>query len=278
MPDAERPPPPPPRDGRSLVDRVLDRLKNNRIAAVVILAAMGVGALASLTDSTRKLADLAGSFSRVEAAGEWKTEAAVFHPYGAEFLRLTLQEAPGGQLVGDVQFSGNEQLRPRRFPVLEGKRNGKSLTLLFDGGDRVRETVTGDLAGDQLRLVYQREGREAVPATAQRVPQASQLLGGRLALIYKRQEFASHQAACTRLLQDLSPPQAYKLSEAPDEHGNVHCVGREGFDMFQNEVQQEVVCPAQSRTTLVAGRRPALAQGCECDVNLVAAGAACVPR
>lgn len=275
---------PKPSDGRTLVDRLLDRIKNNRMAAIVIIACLGIGAMANLTDSTRKLTDALSSFTTKSVAGEWKSDAAAFYPFvGQEFMRLTLQEPMAEQLVGSIQFSGNEQTRPRSFPILEGKRDSKSLTLSFDSGDRVRETVVGELAGSELRLVYQRQGRGAVSATARRVVQATQLVDGRLGILYKTKEYPDHRTACLQLLKDLDPPQTYKQSDPPDEHGNVHCVGqqadgRDGFDMFQNRVQQGLICPPNSRSTLVEGQTPKPAKGCECDGDLIASGSRCVSR
>jgi len=275
---------PNPSDSRTLVDRLLDRIKNNRMAAVVIIACLGIGAIASLTDSTRKLTDALSSFTSKSVVGEWKSDAAAFYPaFGQEFMRLHLQEPMADQLVGSVQFSGNEEMRPRVFPILEGKRGGKSLTLSFDSGDRVRETVVGDLAGSELRLVYRRERRGAVAATARRVLQATQLVDGRFGILYKRKEYPDHRTACLQLLKDLDPPQTYKQSEPPDEYGNVRCVGqhadgRDGFDQFQNSVRQELICPPNSRSTLVDGKAPKSAKGCECDGELIASGSQCVSR
>jgi hypothetical protein len=273
-----------PSNGRSAVDRLLDRIKNNRIAAVVIVACLGIGAIAGLTDSIRKLTDALSSLTSKAVAGEWKSDAAAFNPvFGQEFMRLYLQEPMADQLVGSIQFSGNEELRPRIFPILEGRRRGKSLTLSFDSGNRVRETVAGELAGSELRLVFHREGRGAVSATARRVVQATQLVDGRFGVLYKRKEYSDHRAACLQLLKDLNPPQMYKQSEPPDEYGNVHCVGqyadgRNGFDMFQNGVRQELICPPNSRKTLVDGKTPKSAKGCECDGELIASGSQCVSR
>jgi hypothetical protein len=275
---------PKPSDSRTLVDRLLDRVKNNRVAAVVIIACLGIGALASLTDSTRKLTDALSSFTSKNVAGEWKSDAAAFYPsFGQEFMRLSLKEPMADQLVGSVQFSGNEEMRPRSFPILEGKRGGKSLTLSFDSGDRVRETVVGEIAGSELRLVYQRAGRGAVSATARRVDQATQLVDGRLGIFYKKKEYPDHRTACLQLLTELDPPQTYKQSEPPDEYGNVHCVGqradgRAGFDQIQNGVRQQLICPPNSRRTLVDGETPKSTKGCECDGALIASGSVCVSR
>jgi hypothetical protein len=275
-----------PSDSRTLVDRVLDRIKNNRIAAVLILACIGLGAAASLTDSTRKLAEVAASFSGgTSVAGEWKSGPAAFYPsFGEEFMRLSLQEAAGDQVVGSIQFSGNEDIRPRTFALAEGKRNGKLVTVVFDSGYRVQETVVGELAGNELRIVYRWPGRIAVAATASRIEQAPQLLDGRYGILYNNTEYPEPRAACSQMLKELNPPQTYKLSEPPDEYGNVRCAGqmadgRDGFDQMQNEVQQKLICPANSRTTLVGGKRPAKTEkGCECDGERVASASQCVAR
>lgn len=279
MPKA--PPPTTPDDRRTRVDRVLDRIKDNPVAAVVIVLALAVGGIASLTDSARKLADLAGSFGGADLAGEWKTEVATLGPRGDEFMRLTLAEPASGQVVGEVQFSGNGQAPPRSTPLLSGKRDGKAVTLLFDSGGG-HATVVGDLAGDRLRLVLQPPGQGAVALTARRIPQRTQLLAGRPALVYRGQVFDDPRAACTQMLKDLDPPQSYRLSEPPDAHGNVRCAGRlpggeGGFDQFQNEVQQALVCPPRSRPARVGGTVPPAAQGCECDGAQPASGGACAP-
>ena len=159
-------------DNRTLVDRLLDRIKNNRVAALVIIASLGLGAIASLTDSAKKLSGALSSFSSVSVAGEWKSDAAEFYPIGMEYMRLHLQET-AGQVLGSVRFSGTQDARARTFGIFDGKREGKNLTLSFDsgaillrgsGGQPVplRETISGELVGSDLHLVYQREGQGAV--------------------------------------------------------------------------------------------------------------------
>lgn len=278
-------------DNRTLVDRLLDSIKNNHVAAVIIIASLGIGAIASLTDSTKKLSDLLSSFSNVSLAGEWKSDLAVFYPIGPEFMRLRLQEAVAGQVVGSVQFSGNQDIPARKFGLLDGKREGKKLTFSFDSGAHsyegegksvpLRETVIGELVGSELHLVYQRERHGGVPVTARRVPQAAQLVEGRLAIIYKDKEYPDHRSACTQLLREIDPPEIYKQSDPPDEDGNVHCVGkhadgRDGFDMYMNEVREELICPPNSRKTLTDGETHKSLKRCECDGELVASAEQCV--
>src|SRR6266566_3446592 len=45
-------------DGRSLLDEWIRRIKNNPILAIVLLVGIGVGAVASFTDSLKSLTDL----------------------------------------------------------------------------------------------------------------------------------------------------------------------------------------------------------------------------
>ncbi len=272
-------------DKRTLVDRFFERVKNNRVAAVLIVGAIVIGALASLADSTRKLVDLLPSFGAAHVAGEWKSLPTEFYPVGPEYLRLNLQEAVGGQVLGSVAFSGTDSGYdggvPREFEILDGKLDGKKLTMYFDNGTPPRKQISGEVAGKELHLVFLRDGHSGVPFTASRVAQAGQLLDARLGITYKGKEFPDHKSACTAMLKDRTEPQVYKLSEVPDEYGNVHCVGTEpdgspGFDMFQNDVQLSLICPAHSKKTLQRKPQPDPVKGCECDGTMSAVGGQCV--
>lgn len=274
-----------PRDSRTLVDRLLDRIKNNRIAAVIILAGLGIGGVASLTDSARKLGDALPSSGSQIVAGDWKSDEAAFYRFfGQEAVRLYLQQPTADQVTGIIQFGGSEQSEPRGFQIIDGKRAGKGLTLSFDGSSGHRETLVGDLTGDELHLVHHFEGAAAVLITARRLAQLTQLVDGRFGIVYKRMEYPDPRAACVRLLKDLDPPQVYALSDKPDESGNVHCVGKQadgskGFDQFGNEVQQQLICPAHSRFTLIGGKAsPRSTKGCECDGDLQASSSGCAQR
>jgi hypothetical protein len=274
-----------------LVDRLIDRVKNNRFAAALIIAAIGIGALASLADAGRKLFDLLPSMGSIQVAGEWKSELADFYPdVGPEYMRLTLKEAAAGQILGRVQFGGNGKTRPRELEIVEAKLAGTKLMLAIEsaGGTvtganaaSARRTITGELRGKQLDLVFQREGHGGVPFAATRMPSAGQLLDARLGITYQGKEYPDHVAACRQLLRDLTPPHVYKQSEPPDEYGNVHCVGVQangspGFDMFQNDVQQSLICPPNSRMTIRRKAQTDPVMGCECDGRLSALGGQCL--
>ena len=273
---------PKPPDQRSRVDRLLDRIRNNRAAAVLIVASVGVAALASLTDSVRKLGEALPSAAGKSVAGEWKSEAAVFRPdIGPEFVRLYLAQPTSDRLVGTIQFGGNRDLAPIAFSLVDGRRSGKTISLTVADGESAPPALAGELAGTELHGIYQHTQRGDVAATFRRVDQATQLVDGHFAIVYRHREFPDHRSACTELLKDLDPPQEYAQSDPPDEYGNVHCAGRnpEGrrnFDQIQNDVQRELVCPAHSRVTLIGGRAPATStRGCECDGTLPATGGRC---
>lgn len=273
-----------PSDSRSGVDRLLDRFRNNRFAALVIVAALGVGGLASFTDSVRKLTDALPSWHEASVTGEWKSEEpATFYVFkGPEFIRLKLQEAAGGQVVGSIQFGGSAQAQARSAPIAEGKRIGKAVSFVLATGNGLHESMSGELAGDTLRLVAHLEQRGDIALTVHRIAQSAQLVDGRTAIFYEHQEYPDHRAACAAMLAHRDPPQAYKLSEPPTEWGDVHCAGTlpdgsAGFDQFENEVQVHVVCPADSRMALTDGtNRPKAAKGCECDGVRLPAGGRCV--
>ncbi len=273
-----------PPDKRNLVDRLLDRIRNNRVAAVAIVLCIGLGGVASFTDSVRKLGDALPSFSApAKLGGQWKSEAAIFRPdVGSESLRLYLQEAAADQVVGTIQFNGAGDIAPRAFPIVQGRRSGKSVLLSLGGDANSLTTISGELAGEEFRFVYQHANRGAVAATARRIDQAAQLVDGHVAIVYKHQEYPDHRSACTRMLQELDPPQAYKASEPPTAYGDVRCVGQAadgsgGFDQYQNDVQQQLVCPPHARVALIDGQaRPASTRGCECDGTLAASAGRCV--
>lgn len=64
------------KDRQSLVDRIIFRLRNNPVVAVVIIAGLVLGSVASFTDSIRKIIDVIPKFvSPVQVTGEWRSEA-----------------------------------------------------------------------------------------------------------------------------------------------------------------------------------------------------------
>jgi hypothetical protein len=150
--------------------------------AVVIVIVMGLGALAGLTESLKKLGDVLPSLSAQDVAGEWHTIPAEFYPIGPEVMVLRLQESMGNKVIGTIEFrTPPGEPRSDRFEVLDGKRDGKKLTLVFSTGavlysgrsaepKVLQESVTGEMANGELRLLYQREGHGGISVTARRMP------------------------------------------------------------------------------------------------------------
>jgi len=58
-------------DNWNLVDRFLNRVKNNRVTAVLIVIGVGLAALSSFTESLKKLSDALPTFSHAKVDGEW---------------------------------------------------------------------------------------------------------------------------------------------------------------------------------------------------------------
>jgi hypothetical protein len=176
---------PPPQDKRTLVDRFFDRLKNNRIAATVVVIGICLMGLASFTDSLKKLYTTLPSLSKFEVTGEWKSEPMDFYGAGPQTITLKLKEVAGGRLTGSLRFY-NPQGRPvtPALDVLQGKRDGNKVTFSFDGGVRrthdsgstyvpIPETVYGEASSNGINFVYEREGHGAVPFFTRKVGPAS---------------------------------------------------------------------------------------------------------
>lgn len=108
-------------DKRTRVDRILDRFKNNRVAAVFIVAAIVLAGVAGVTDSLRKLADALPALSSTpDLAGEWRSTPAAFYPVGPEIMVLRLREAVDDRLLGQVEFlTPDGEPRSERFDLLE---------------------------------------------------------------------------------------------------------------------------------------------------------------
>jgi hypothetical protein len=173
--------PTPPEDKRTLVDRALDRIRNNRFAAALIIVGIGVTALGSLTDTLKKLSasmpNLAGS---VDATGIWKSDPADFYGAGPQLMILTIKEVVAGKLVGSLRFTDAEgRTKTPDLGIVQGKLEGNKLTFSFDGGVRrylnsgsplvaVPEAMTGEVAGNQIRFVYERDGRGAISFVARK--------------------------------------------------------------------------------------------------------------
>jgi len=167
-------------DKRTLVDRALDRIKNNRVAAALIILCIGLGALASLTDSLKKLYQVLPAPSKVALDGQWKSEP--FEPYGSgkQTLVLEVKEVAEGRLAGFVRFYDSQGKPASPEFDIQGKRESNKVTLSFVGGLKrsppsggplvpVPESFSGDLSGNDFKLVYERDGYTPIALVAHKV-------------------------------------------------------------------------------------------------------------
>jgi hypothetical protein len=167
-------------DKRTLVDRTLDRIKNNRAAAAVIIVCIGLAALASLTDSLKKLYTLVPAPSNVSIDGKWKSEP--FELYGSSLQTVVLEvrEIAEGRLAGVIRFyDSRENPTSPEYEILQGKRESTKITFSFVGDLKrtplsggpmvaVAESISGEVSHSDLKLVYERDGYTPIPLLAHR--------------------------------------------------------------------------------------------------------------
>lgn len=172
----------PPQDKRTLVDRFFDRVKNNRIVATIIVIGVCLMALASFTDSMKKLYMALPTLSKIEMSGEWKSIPIDLYGAGPQTMVLQIKEMVGNHLSGSLRFY-DIQGRPVTpdLNILQGRRDGSKLTFSFDGGIRrtrdsgetydvpVAETMYGEIASDEINFVYERDGDITVSFSAHKV-------------------------------------------------------------------------------------------------------------
>lgn len=172
----------PSQDKRTLVDRFFDRVKNNRIVATIIVIGVCLMALASFTDSMKKLYMALPTLSKIEMSGEWKSIPIDLYGAGPQTMVLQIKEMVGNHLSGSLRFY-DIQGRPVTpdLNILQGRRDGSKLTFSFDGGIRrtrdsgetydvpVAETMYGEVASDEINFVYERDGDITVSFSAHKV-------------------------------------------------------------------------------------------------------------
>lgn len=168
-------------DPRTRVDRMLDAIKNNRIAAVVVILCIGLAALANLTDALKKLAPLLPAPAKIALDGEWRSEPFDSGDSNPQTLGLRVKEIGEGRLAGTLRFyDGQGKALSPEFDVLEGKRSANHIAFAFDGGLKragaagaawvpIAQSFSGDLSDTGLRLVYEREGYTPVAMVAHKL-------------------------------------------------------------------------------------------------------------
>lgn len=167
-------------DDRTLVDQTLDRVRNHRAAAALILAAVTLSALAGLTDAARRLGGLLPAPRPPSVAGAWATRpTGAFYGY-ERAIEFTLDTLGRGEVTGTVRVRGPDgALAFREAGLAEGGQTDDAVRLRWRGNiwllpgaggpsQPVDETVRARVAGDTLRGVYQRDGHAPVPFVAYR--------------------------------------------------------------------------------------------------------------
>ena len=168
-------------DQRTRVDRMLDAIKNNRIAAVVVIVCIGLAALANLTDTLKKLAPLLPGPAKIALDGEWRSEPFDSGDSNPQLLGLRVKEIADGRLAGTLRFYdvAGQALSPE-FDVLAGKRTSNHVAFSFDGGLKragaagapwvpIAQSFSGELSATGLQLVYEREGYTPVAMLAHKL-------------------------------------------------------------------------------------------------------------
>jgi hypothetical protein len=163
--------PSPSEDKRTLVDRALDRVRNNPFAAAIILMGIGLAALGSLTDSLKKLSAAMPEFSSPpEVIGVWRSEPIDLYGAGPQIMTMTITEVVSGRPVGFLRFA-DSQGRPAtpELGIIQGKLAGNKLSFSYDGGVRrnlssggpsvpVQQSMSGEVSKKEIRFAYERDG------------------------------------------------------------------------------------------------------------------------
>jgi Tol biopolymer transport system component len=161
-------------DKRTRVDRMLDRVKNNPVIAVLLVFGIGLAALASFTDSIKKLLDVVPQITPLRIAnvtGAWMS----VRPDPITTVKTILVfdfKVDGGKLVGTIHHGYQQAL-------LNGKIEGDTITFDVDqeweiGGKITveRQAYRGKVVGDKIQFVRTIAGSSPFEFTAvRRVPQ-----------------------------------------------------------------------------------------------------------
>lgn len=161
---------------QSLVERFLERVRNNRIAAALIIAGIVVTSLASFTDALRKLADLLPEFHRTDVAGSWESEALTDANTEVEYRYLLVLKTDGAQVYGSaarIAPSCRESAEVvcggygRQVAIAEGRLDGNRISFVCDWGRipgkgpwtyvRTRETFRGTVDDGAIRFLVQND-------------------------------------------------------------------------------------------------------------------------
>jgi len=144
--------------GVTRVDKLLARLKNNPIAASVIVIGTIVIALAAFTDATHKILDFFPSRNPLLACGaaQWSTKV-IQNPYSQDdrFRYIFHLTALGNQLKGSLRQTSSEGRYDISNPIAEGTTNGQQVHFVvhevWDNGRDQKILVTRSFDGSVVR-------------------------------------------------------------------------------------------------------------------------------
>ena len=163
------------KDRQSLVDRTIFRLKNNPVLAVVIIAGVVLGTLASFTDSFRKMLEVVKKFeSPVQVTGDWRSATLRQSDTDTRPWQYYFKlNAVGTSLFGTVYYIEPPDGPPEGagHGILNGKVDDNKLSFDYPGGWSTPESFYGVISRDEIHFTYHREGSVAIDFIAKRVPQ-----------------------------------------------------------------------------------------------------------
>lgn len=165
-----------------LTDRLVARIKDNRVAAIVIIAGAALGGVAAFTDSVQKLISLV-PHREVVIDGEWHsavfTDSSLGNPEPTQYyFQLRSQ---GGVLFGTVRaVDPPDHPTGRVYAISDGKVDGRKVSWSMIGGwshenedgsyTPLKELFSGMLvAPDSMDVIHEVYGGSAVEFTARRV-------------------------------------------------------------------------------------------------------------
>jgi hypothetical protein len=158
----------------TLVDRIFLRVKNNPIAAFVIVAATMVIALSTFTDATKKLVALVEKDGRppvVNVTGKWTTPVLTNPFSGSDTFTLSFDfEVKGDTLLGEVRTTGTTYRYDVRSGIFDGKIEGNVISfhtrqVALSGKERIPYKISyrGSVSKDEIDFTFQSDFQEGSP-------------------------------------------------------------------------------------------------------------------
>jgi len=158
---------------RTRFDRLISRIKNNPLVAILLVIGAIVVALSTFTDVTRNLLSLATTPAAVDVTGRWATEELTnpFEERDTFTLRFDF-ETFGDTLLGAIrrQSTSSRYGYTSTNGILDGKIENDILSFytaeeaLF-GNERYtyRDSYHGSVSGDEIAFIRQSDRRTGFP-------------------------------------------------------------------------------------------------------------------